>query len=220
MQKYYFVIVLRVVKVSYALFIVVGSILIISTSLAFSLLVPRADERPRVGIYDNAESRIVDTSGDVKPLLQHGGTSAILQIRDYHDIVSANVVKRGGIFFFTINLAGNPNSIEEYETLYRWHVITDQMTDRERHYTILLPNFGQGSANSTLKGWYYAVFDNTANTYAVRPIQIIEMPVDGVEFGVKDQHIGDPDRFLYWVEVLVRPNATFGEPDYLMDDAP
>lgn len=220
MQKYYFVIIVRVVIAPYALFIVVGSVLIISASLAFTLLVPRADERPRVGTYDNAESRIVDAWGDVKPMPQNSGTATIPQIRNYHDIVAASVVKRGDVFFFTINVAGNPNSIQEYETLYRWHVITDQMTDRERHYTILLPNFGQGSANSTLKGWYYAVFDNTADAYAERPIQIIEMPMDGVEFGVEDQHIGNPDRFLYWVEVLARPNATFGEPDYLMDDAP
>lgn len=193
---------------------------IVLSLLAFALLFPRIDESPKVGMYDNADSRIVDSMGDVKPVLQHSGTVSMPQIRDYHDIVGASVVKREDSFFFTINLAGDPNSIQEYETLYRWHVVANPTTDNERHYTIFLPNFGQGTANSTLKGWYFAVFDNTADKYVVRPIQIIEMPVDGVEFEVKEHYIGDADKFVYWVEVLVRPNATFGEPDYLMDDAP
>jgi hypothetical protein len=210
-----------VLKASYVLAIAVAVATIVPISLAFTPLGPEIGGSQEYGIYNNAKSRIVDARGDAVAVYQQNGTDAIPQVRDYHDILGASVGKRGEAFFLTIDLAGNPNSNQEYETIYRWHVVTiSPVTNRDQLYTIMFPNFAAGSANSTIEGWYFAVFDNTANTYVVRPVQITDMPDDRIEFPVEDSYIGDPDRFVYWVDVSVRLNATLGEPDYLMDYAP
>jgi hypothetical protein len=172
-----------------------------------------------VGTYDNADSSIQDAKGDAKAVYQNIGTETIPPVRDYHDILNASVINRGAALIFTINLAGNPNNNEDYETLYRWHIITTSpITGREQLYTIMFPNFHHG--NSTTDGWYFAVYDETVNTY-VRPLtQISNMPDDRIEFPVENTYIGAPSKFVYWVDVSVRANATLGEPDYIMDYAP
>lgn len=208
-------------KASYVLAIAVAVATIVPISLAFTPLGPEIGGSQEYGVYNNAESRILDARGDAVAVYQQNGTDAIPQVRDYHDILGASVSKRGEAFFLTIDLAGNPNSNQEYETIYRWHVVTTSpVTKSDQRYTIMFPNFAPGSTNSTIEGWYFAVFDNTANTYVARPAQITGMPDDRIEFTVDDSYIGDPEMFVYWVDVSVRLNATLGEPDYLMDYAP
>ena len=205
-------------KASYVLAIAVAVAAIVPVLLAFTPLGPEIGGSQEYGVYNNAESRIVDARGDAVAVYQQNGTDAIPQVRDYHDILGASVSKRGESFFLTIDLAGNPNANREYETIYRWHIVP--VTNSDQRYTIMFPNFVPRSANSTFEGWYFAVFDNTANTYIVRLTPIADMPDDRIEFSVEDSYIGDPDRFVYWVDVSVRLNATLGEPDYLMDYAP
>ncbi|HKZ62783.1 MAG TPA: hypothetical protein VJZ68_10310 [Nitrososphaera sp.] len=208
-------------KALYVLTIAVALATLVPVSLAFTPLGPEIGGSPELGVYDNAQSNIMDARGDAVAVYQKNGTEAIPQVRDYHDILGASVIKRGEAFFFTIDLAGNPNSNQEYETIYRWHVITtSQITNREQLYTIMFPNFAPGSSNSTTQGWYFAVFDNTANTFTVSPTKITDMPEDRIQFSVQGLFIGNPAKFAYWVDVLVRLNATLGEPDYLMDYAP
>ncbi len=208
-------------KASYVLAIAVAVAAIVPVSLAFTPLGLEIGGSQEYGVYDNAESRIVDARGDAVAVYQQSRTGAVPQVRDYHDILGASVSKRGEAFFLTIDLAGNPNSNQEYETIYRWHVVSaSPTTNSDQRYTIMFPNFSPDSANSAIEGWYFAVFDNTANTYVVRPIQIADMPDDRIEFSVEASNIGDPDRFVYWVDASVRLNATLGEPDYLMDYAP
>lgn len=208
-------------KASYVLAIAVATATIVPISLAFTPFGQEIVGSQEYGVYNNAESRIVDARGDAVAVYQQNGTDAIPHVRDYHDILGASVSKRGEAFFLTIDLAGNPNSNQEYETIYRWHVVTiSPVTNSNQLYTIMFPNFAAGSANSTIEGWHFAVFDNTANTYVVRPVQITDMPDNRIEFPVETSYIGDPDRFVYWVDVSVRLNATLGEPDYLMDYAP
>lgn len=213
--------ILRVLKAPHVLALAVAVATLVPVSLAFTPFGPEIEIGEQdVGVYDNADSRIEDARGDVVAVYQEPGPGMAPPVRDYHDIVGASVLKRGEAFFFTINLAGNPNNNENYETLYRWHIVTTSpITNRDQQYTIIFPNFGHGS-NSTNEGWYFAVFDETVNTFIVRPTRIPDMPEDKVEFPVEDFYIGSPAKFIYWVDVSVRLNATFGEPDYLMDYAP
>ena len=206
-------------KASYVLAAAVIVATLVPISLVVTQIGPEIGEEQSIGIYDNAESKIEDARGDAEAVYQNIGTETIPKVRDYHDILGAKVVKQGDAFFLTINLAGNPNNNEDYETLYRWHIITtSQITGREQHYTILFPNFKHG--NTTTEGWYFAIYDETVDTYIISQKRISDMPDDKVEFPVEDIYIGNPTKFVYWVDVSVRVNATTGVPDYLMDYAP
>jgi hypothetical protein len=210
-----------VLKASYVLAAAVAVAAFVPILLAVSHIGPEIGigGELSVGTYDNAESTIRDAGRDAVAVYQKTGTGTIPQVRDYHDILGASVVKRGEAFLFAINLAGNPNNNEDYETLYRWHIITTSpITNREQQYTIMFPNFAHG--NSTTDGWYFAVYDETVDTYIVPLTKIEDMPEDSVEYRVKDSNIGAPTRFIYWVDVSTRVNASLGEPDYLMDYAP
>ncbi len=210
--------ILYVLKASYVLVIAAAAAVLVPVSIALSPYAPEVGG-PRLGVYDNTESRIADARDDAEAIFQQNGTDAIPQVRDYHDILGAKVIKRSDAFFFTIDLAGNPNNNQEYETIYRWHIITTSpVTNREQQYTIMFPHFATG--NSTIDGWYFAVYDETVDTFVVRPVKIEDMPENKVEFPVEDLYIGNPSQFSYWVEVLVRIDASFGGPNYLMDYAP
>lgn len=207
---------LDVVKASYVLAIAVVIATVIPISLAFSPIT-RQVEGPTLGIYDNAESRIIDARGDTEAILPQNGGEA--QVREYHDMLGASVIRRGEAFFFTIDLAGNPNDNQEYETIYRWHIITTSpVTNRDQQYTIMFPHFATG--NSTVDGWYFAVYDETVNAFIVGPTRIEDMPDNRVEFPVEDLYIGNPSRFEYWIDVSVKLEASFGGPTHLIDYAP
>jgi hypothetical protein len=218
MRKYYLWQISCVLKASYVLAIAIAIATLVPVSLAFTPL-GQIGGRQVLGTYDNSESSIVDAMGDAQAVYQKNGTVSIPEVKDYHDIIGASVAKRGEAFLFTIDLAGDPNRNQEYETIYRWHIITAEIANSERLYTLMFPNFGPGS-NSTAKGWYFAVFDNTNNMFIKQPISIMDMPKDRIEFSVEDSYIGKPAKFVYWVDVSVRLNNTLGEPDYLMDYAP
>jgi hypothetical protein len=219
MRKYQLRVILIVQKASYVL----GAAIAVASLVPISLLITGVGSdiggRQSIGTYDNADSHIEDPKGDAQAVYQNIGTQTIPQVRGYHDILGASVAKRDNAFFLTINLAGNPNENENHETLYRWHIITtSQITNREQQYTILFPNFKHG--NSTTDGWYFAVYDETVNTYITPMTRISKMPDDRIYFPVEANSVGLPTKFVYWVDVSVRVNATLGEPDYLMDYAP
>jgi hypothetical protein len=210
-----------VLKAPYVLALAVAVATLVPVSLAFTPYGPEIEIGEQdVGVYNNADSRIEDARGDAEAVYQQFQPDSAPHVRDYHDIVGASVAKRGEAFFLTIDLAGNPNNNENYEMLYRWHIVTtSQITGRDQQYTIIFPHFS-GSSNSTNEGWYFAVYDETVDTFVRTPVKIQDMPEDRVEFPVEDFYIGAPNDFVYWVDVSVRLNATFGEPDYLMDYAP
>jgi hypothetical protein len=212
-----------VLKASSVLVIAVAVATLVPVSISLFGLGPeiRIGARQTVGIYNNnADSRIEDVRDDATPVYQQIGTEVIPEIRGYHDILGASVQKRGEAFFFTIELAGNPNDNDKYETQYRWHIITTSpITNREQQYVIRFQNFAP-SSNSTLEGWYFSVFDRTVGRFIVSPTSIPDMPEDRVEFPIEDLYIGNPSSFSYWVDVSVRINGTFGQPDYIMDYAP
>jgi hypothetical protein len=212
-----------VLKASSVLVIAVAVATLVPVSISLLGLGPeiRIGARQTVGIYNNnADSRIEDVRDDATPVYQQIGTEVIPEIRGYHDILGGSVQKRGEAFFFTIELAGNPNDNDKYETQYRWHIITTSpITNREQQYVIRFQNFAP-SSNSTLEGWYFSVFDRTVGRFIVSPTSIPDMPEDRVEFPIEDLYIGSPSSFSYWVDVSVRINGTFGQPDYIMDYAP
>jgi hypothetical protein len=212
-----------VLKASSVLVIAVAVATLVPVSIGLSGLGPeiRIGARQSVGNYNNnADSRIEDARDDVTPVYQQIGTEVIPEVRDYHDIVGAGVQKRGEAFFFTIELAGNPNDNDKYETQYRWHIITTSpITNREQQYIIRFQNFASGG-NSTLEGWYFSVFDRTVGRFIISPTSIPDMSDNRVEFPIEDLYIGNPSSFSYWVDVSVRVNGTFGQPDYIMDYAP
>jgi hypothetical protein len=205
-------------KASFVLVVAVTVAVLVPISIALAGLGPKTTE----GFYNNAPISIADARGDVKPVSQRtdGEVGPVPVVKDYHDIIGASVQKRGEVFFFSIYLAGNPNKNENYETMYRWHIITtNQITGGEQQYRILMPNFHTG--NSTRDGWYFGVYDVTAGTFKMPMRKIFDMPENRVEFPVEDFYIGNPSSFRFWVEVAVRSNSTTsGPPDYLMDYAP
>lgn len=175
-----------------------------------------------VGFYDGRESRIEDPEGDAVPVLHSSNPSLVPEAKRYHDVVSASVRKVDGIFLFTIELAGNPNLNEKYETNYMWHLLApDPSIGTERHHVLMLFNFAP-DFNHTSQGWYYAIFDRTANAYIIPQTAIPDMPADRVEYSIEQSLIGAPPSFTYWISVYSRVNVTSfaGPPEYLMDHAP
>jgi hypothetical protein len=93
--------------------------------------------------------------------------------------------------------------------------------NEEQIYTLIIPNFAPDS-DFSLKGWYTAVFNNTANTYVLPLAKISAMPRDKVQVFIDPSLIGNPSSFNYMTCIMVRLNSTFlnKAPDYLMDSAP
>ena len=205
-------------KAPYVLAAAITVTVLVPVSTALAELGPKASE----GFYNNSPSSIADARGDATAMPQQieDEMGPVPAVKDYHDIIGASVQKKGEAFFFTIYLAGNPNRNENYETMYRWHIIiSDQTTGKEQQYLILIPNFHTG--NSTKDGWYFGVYDVTEGTFKTPMRKIFDMPDDRVEFPVEDLYIGNPSSFRYWAEVAVRSgSAVSGPPDYLMDYAP
>ena len=171
---------------------------------------------------------ITDARLDVKPI-QIYRTKIVPGIKDYYDILSSRVYKVNDRLVFSMDLAGDPNKNEKYETAYIWllYYNTSNNTDdssrghEERIYTLIISNFAPDS-NFSLKGWYMAVFNNTANTYVLPLARISDIPKDKVQVFIDPGLIGNPSSFNYIACVMVRVNSTFlnKAPDYLMDSAP
>ena len=80
-----------------------------------------------------------------------------------------------------MDLAGESNKNEKYETAYIWLLYYNasrinriSTPNDERVYKLIIPNFAPNSYFS-LKGWYLAVFHNTANTYTLPLAKISDM---------------------------------------------
>ncbi len=168
-----------------------------------------------LGYYNGPESRIQDKRDDAVAVQEYEA-DIVPEVRGYHDILAASVKKIDGAFLLTIELAGNPNLNEKYETNYVWHIITS-----DHVYTVFMPNFAADS-NFPKKGWYFAVYDETLQRYAVPIARISDMPDNSVQFPVESTYIGNPSSFSYWVSVLVRVDSKNLDkpPEYLMDYAP
>jgi hypothetical protein len=173
-------------------------------------------------------SEIKGVRGDVTPIQIYRSTITP-EVKDYYDIISANMMKISNKLTFTMDLAGDANKNEKYETAYVWllyYNTTDAnrssiSKNNEQVYTLIIPNFASNS-DFSLKGWYIAIYNNTANTYTLPLAKISNMPKNKVQVFIDPSLIGSPSSFNYMTCVMVRVNSTFlnKPPDYLMDSVP
>lgn len=179
-------------------------------------------EPPSLGLFSGQENSIRDPLGDASPVLQRANASIMPQVRNYHDITEVSVQKNNGHYLFSVRLAGDPNLNEKYETNYMWHLISsNELSGVQQYHVVMLLNFAP-DFDHTVTGWYYAVFDRTADRYVVPQTAIENMPPDRVEFNIDAENLGNPSSFRYWVGAYSRVDSKNfdGEPEYLMDYAP
>jgi hypothetical protein len=124
----------------------------------------------------------------------------------------------------TIDLAGDANKNEKYETVYLWLInYTDSLNvTAKKFYTVIIPNFAADSNFKNKHGWYLAIYNNTNNSYTLPLSKISDMPKNKVQVFIDPDFIGNPPSFNYLVSVMIRVNSTFlnKPPDYLVDSAP
>jgi hypothetical protein len=180
-------------------------------------------------------SKMNDNTKDTKLITLHK-TNVVPEVKDYHDILSIDINKvNDNKMLFTIELAGDANKNENYETVYVWLVYyytttavtanTASTVENEFHlYTIIIPNFGAGSNfGNKEEGWYLAIFNNTNNSYTLPLSRISDMPTNKVQVFIDPIFIGYPSStFNYIVSSMIRVNNTFLDkpPDYLVDYVP
>ena len=153
--------------------------------------------------------------------------------KDYYDILRASVKRVHDKLVFSMDLAGDPNKNEKYETAYIWllyHIVNPKdnnnlkgnaKSDIDQIYALIIPNFASDS-NFNQKGWYMAVFNNTDNSYSLPLVKITDMPKDKVQVFINPSLIANLSSFNYLTSVMLRVNETYlnKPPDYLMDSAP
>ena len=173
------------------------------------------------GFFNGSKSTIQNTHTQAVAV-QLYKTSIVPEVHGYHHITYASVERLNeSSLLFTVGLAGDPNLNEKYETSYRWDLFSSSHYLTEQEYTIIVPNFANGSA-FPFRGWYFAIFNNTSGLYIVPMRAVGPMPYDRVELPVNTSYLGDPIRFYYSVTVGVRLNSTSFDrgPEYMMDVVP
>ena len=110
------------------------------------LLPPNAKMTATTTVFQEP-SKIQDSRGDAK-LIPLYKTDIYTKVRDYHDILSAEVNKvinddGKSLLLLTIDLAGDANKNEKYETVYLWLInYTDSLNGiDQKTYTVIIPNF-------------------------------------------------------------------------------
>src|SRR5712691_2189962 len=84
-------------------------------------------------------SEIKGARGDVKPI-QIYKTRIIPDIKDYYDILSVSVIKINNKLTFDMDLAGDPNKNQKYETAYIWLLYYNTSASHiEQIYTLIIP---------------------------------------------------------------------------------
>ena len=220
-------------------FIIVILLVAIISAVLFSFLVTTNTIIPLLPPYNNiitniifqqpSSNRIKDSTEDVK-LISIYSTKILPVVRDYHDIISASVNKidDGNKMILTMDLAGDANRNEKYETVYLWLIYyTSYLHGRnqqqhQQFYTVIIPNFPSDSNFENKNGWYLTIFNNTDSSYTLPLSKISDMPKNKVQVFVDPAFIGNPQSFNYVVSTMVRVNSTYlnKPPDYLVDSAP
>jgi hypothetical protein len=219
-------------------FIIVILLVAIISAVLFSFLVTTNTIIPLLPPYNNiittiifqqpsSSNRIEDSIEDVKPISIYS-TKILSVVRDYHDISSASVnkIEDGNKMILTMDLAGDANKNEKYETVYLWLIYyTSNLHGRnqqQQFYTVIIPNFPSDSNFENKNGWYLTIFNNTDSSYTLPLSKISGMPKNKVQVFVDPAFIGNPQSFNYVVSTMVRVNSTYlnKPPDYLVDSAP
>ena len=217
-----------VIIVAALISVVLVSFLVTTTN---TLLLP-ADTKTSATrtLFQESNNKVQDSRGDAK-LIPLYKTDIFPKVRDYHDILFAEVNKisddgnGNNLFLLTIDLAGDANKNEKYETVYLWFInYNDSLNgkDQQKSYTVIIPNFAVDSNFKNKHGWYLAIFNNTNISYTLPLSKISDMPKNKVQVFIDPDFIGNPTSFNYLVSVMIRVNSTFlnKPPDYLVDSAP
>jgi hypothetical protein len=174
-------------------------------------------------IPSSPTNKIVEDARDDSTLVNLDRTNIIPEIKDYHDILSANVKKvNDHKLLLSIELAGDANRNEKYETVYIWVIYyRNSVSGKDQYYSVIIPNFAIGSKFEAV-GWNLAIFNNTGNSYTLPLSEISAMPKNKVEVFIDPNFVGNPLSFNYMVSTMIRVNNTFLDkpPDYLVDSAP
>jgi hypothetical protein len=174
-------------------------------------------------ISSSLTNKIVEDTRDDSKLVPLYRTNIIPEIKDYHDILSANVKKvNGHKLLLSIELAGNANRNEKYETVYIWVIYyRNSISGIDQYYSVIIPNFAIDSKFEAV-GWNLAIFNNTGSSYTLPLSKISSMPKNKVEVFIDPNFVGNPSSFNYLVSTMIRVNNTFLDkpPDYLVDSAP
>ena len=212
-------------------------ILVLLITILFSFILPNFifnNIEITASIFQQNElSKMKDNMGDTKLINIHK-TDVVPDIRDFHDILSIDINKvNDNKMIFTIELAGDANKNEKFETVFIWLVYYYTTNDdinalsssenRFRLYTILIPNFGADSNFENKEGWYLAIYNNTNNSYTLPLSRISDMPTNKVQVFIDPIFIGNPSStFNYIVSSMIRVNNTFLDKplDYLVDYVP
>jgi hypothetical protein len=200
---------------------------LVTTTNILLLLHPNSKTTATTTVFQEPNNKIQDSRGDAK-LIPLYKTDIFPKVRDYHDILSAEVnnVNDDGksMLLLTIDLAGDANKNEKYETVYLWLInYTDSLNGTaQKSYTVIIPNFAVDSNFKNKHGWYLAIFNNTNNSYTLPLSKISDMPKNKVQVFIGPDFIINPQSFNYIVGVMVRVNSTSLDkpPDYLVDSAP
>ena len=174
-------------------------------------------------ITSSLTNKIVEDARDDSTLVRLYRTNIIPEIKDYHDILSANVKKvNDHKLLLSIELAGDANRNEKYETVYIWVIYyRNSVSGKDQYYSVIIPNFAIDSKFEAV-GWNLAIFNNTGNSYTLPLSKISSMPKNKVEVFIDPNFVGNPLSFNYMVSTMIRVNNTFLDkpPDYLVDSAP
>ena len=174
-------------------------------------------------IPSSPTNKIVEDARDDSTLVKLDRTNIIPQIKDYHDILSASVKKvNDHKLLLSIELAGDANRNEKYETVYIWVIYyRNSVSGKDQYYSVIIPNFAIDSKFEAV-GWNLAIFNNTGNSYTLPLSEISAMPKNKVEVFIDPNFVGNPLSFNYMVSTMIRVNNTFLDkpPDYLVDSAP
>jgi len=219
-----------IVIIAAALMSVVLVSFLVTTTNTLLLLPANTKTTATTTIFQEHNNKVQDSVGDAK-LIPLYKTDIFPKVRDYHDILSAEVNKvskdknGNNLLLLTIDLAGDANKNEKYETVYLWFInYNDGLNDKDQHksYTVIIPNFAADSNFKNKHGWYLAIFNNTNNSYTLPLSKISEMPKNKVQVFIDSDFIGNPPSFNYLVSVMIRVNSTFlnKPPDYLVDSVP
>jgi hypothetical protein len=179
--------------------------------------------------HNGVVSMIKNKRENIQPV-QIYKSAIIPKIKEYYDIISASInYTNNKLLIFSMDLAGDPNENEKYETSYIWLLYYNDgnkttnlsLQDKEQIYTLIISNYAEDS-KFKLKGWYMTIFNNTDNSYTLPPIKLPSMPKNKVEVYIPPYLFGSPAFFDYLTCVTVRVNTTFlnKPPDFVMDSLP
>jgi hypothetical protein len=198
-------------------------------AILLSFLITTTTSNGTTILQQPSDNKIEDARGDTN-ILALQKTNIVPEVRDYHNILSADVNKVNNKIQLTIDLAGDANQNKGYGTVYLWliyYTAADEASivgKEDLLYAVIIPNFGAGSNFGNIKkGWYLAIFNHTDNSYSIPLSRISDMPKNKVQVFFEADFIGNSSSsFNYIVSAMIRVKSTFLDkpPDYLVDSAP